>query len=698
MSTNQQTKRAIKRLMQDLSELRREPVENVSAYPLDANMFEWHCNFKHEDIIYHLLLFFPENYPYDSPSAEFVPVGFRYNSGATKPGKKGTKVCLDIFSDFADIHTEWKDQKSVGWSPGYTIQTVLLNVVAFLAETQSGDSYWMQDATKVNLNLSQKFVCDDCGHTYKKPFPSLDHGKPETKKKVDAKSKKGEPIPGIIDYMSKEVFNKGIPKSDSELFGYGLIVSGPKHRPSLTTPCETLSLESYESMKKATGSVKSVMREDISYFLPMFIHPPHGNKIREVFESTLKECAVILPKCNPKKTPIEEMVIKVIPNLMSATVVEFSKGTQHTSDNALNGYFTLHRLLLWALDTYPTLQKEIDNRLKTFIDKEEERTKKACPHIGEWLMLLTASSKYRWEGAADAYLSESWKRHVMWYVKDDSQLGFLDTDKKIRIKETFERTQVSRKLLAFQVLFLDIAMPKGMSRDAMKKRYDDNMGFPTNQMVANMKISIQKIGDAKTYQDWFKVVNLEPPTDDEIYNRLVASVKYAIYTNGYHWTFWKTGGGWNAVLAKYKPYVPKDKTAKDDDEAGSSKGCKGKGKGKVKKAESSDDDEEDEPAPAKPVGKGRGKGKAAPVPKPAPKGGGKGKATPAPKPAPKGRGKGKAKVVLQDSDSEDEMEVEPAPAKGRGRGQKRKAEEPAGPKAKKGKPGKAAAAPKGRKK
>ncbi|XP_033761678.1 LOW QUALITY PROTEIN: uncharacterized protein LOC117343441 [Pecten maximus] len=704
MSKNQQTKRAIKRLLQDLTELRKEPVENVSACPLESNMLEWHCNFKHDEIIYHLLLFFPENYPYESPSAEFVPVGFQYNSGATKPGKKGTKVCLDIFSDFADIHTEWKDQKSVGWSPGYTIQTILLNVVAFLAETQSGDSYWMRDATEVNLKLSKNFSCEDCGHTYKKPFPPLDHGKPETatKKKVDPKTKKAEPIHEIIDYMSKEVFNKGTPKTDSELFGYGLIVSGPKHRPSLTTPCEAFSLESYESMKKATGNVKSVMREDISFFLPMFIHPPHGSKIKGVFESTLRECAAILPKCNPKKTPIEDMVLKVIPNLMSATVVEFSKGTQHTSDNALNGYFALHRLMLWALDTYPTLQKEIDTRLKVFIDNEEQRTKKACPHIGEWLMLLTASSKYRWEGAADAYLSESWKRHVMWYVKEDSRLGFLDTDKKVRVPETFSRTQVSRKLLAFQVLFLEIAMPKGMSRDAMKKRYDDNMGFPTDEMVANMKTSVQKINDAKTYQDWFKVVNLKPPTDDEVNDRLLAAVKYAIYTNGYHWTFWKTGGGWNAVLAKYKPYVPKEKKAEDDANAGSSAGGKGKGKGK--KAEDDDDEEEDEPAPVKKAAaKGRGKGKAAPAPKPAPKGRGKaapapkpapkgrGKAAPAPKPAPKGRGRGKAKVV--EEDDEDEMEVDEVPAKGRGRGTKRKAEETAGPGGKKGR-----GASKGRKK
>ena len=78
MAVNLQRKAAMKRLAQDLHELQQQPVDNVSAAPLEENMLEWHCNFKHDNIIYHLVLYLPEKYPYESPSAEFVPVGFRY--------------------------------------------------------------------------------------------------------------------------------------------------------------------------------------------------------------------------------------------------------------------------------------------------------------------------------------------------------------------------------------------------------------------------------------------------------------------------------------------------------------------------------------------------------------------------------------------------------------------------------------------
>ena len=281
------------------------------------------------------------------------------------PGKKGTKVCLNIFSDFAYIHTEWKNQKGLGWSPGYTVQTILMNVVAFLAETQSGDNAWMKDTTVHNMKLSKGFTCADCGHTYNKPYPPLSSAGTSKGKGKKEGDKKG---PVIVDYISKEHLKVSKPKDPSELFGYGLIQSGPPHRPALTSPCEFLQLGSFNGMKKAVGVVHSVLKDEVKFFLPLYIHPLHGAEIRKTFENTvLSEIAAILPKCNPKKTPIEEMVIKTIPNLMSATVVEFSKGTQHTSDNSLNGYFALHRLFLWALETYPKLEGIIEERLHVSI-------------------------------------------------------------------------------------------------------------------------------------------------------------------------------------------------------------------------------------------------------------------------------------------------------------------------------------------
>ena len=48
-------------------------------------------------------------------------------------------------------------------------------------------------------------------------------------------------------------------------------------------------------------------------------------------------------------------------------------------------------------------------------------------------------------------------------------------------------------------------MPKGKTRKELIKRYDDNLGFPTPDMVKMMKESVDTINNMKTFADWYKV-------------------------------------------------------------------------------------------------------------------------------------------------------------------------------------------------
>lgn len=45
-STGSQKSLALKTLMRDLKDIQAEPVEGVAAFPVDDNMFLWHCNIK----------------------------------------------------------------------------------------------------------------------------------------------------------------------------------------------------------------------------------------------------------------------------------------------------------------------------------------------------------------------------------------------------------------------------------------------------------------------------------------------------------------------------------------------------------------------------------------------------------------------------------------------------------------------------
>lgn len=522
-------KNCMKRLKRDLEELRKSPVDSVSAAPLEENMLEWHCNIRQGDIIFHLILFFSKDYPSKSPSAEFVPSGFKYSQGATKKGKKGTQICLSIFSDFEFVHTEWATEKGHGWSPGYTVQTVLMNVVSFLLSNETTSDGNLSH----NLIISQKFTCSDCGHSYTKPYPSLGNdAKEETVSVMDDSKSTAAVEKEIIDYYSKEKFTKDGSRSDGNVFGYGIKISGSSSRPTLTTPCEFLTARSFSEMIKTTGTASSILKDKLSCFLPLYIHPSHGSFIQDQFEQTMlnfPERIVVIG--------LEDMVLSTLPNLMCATVVQMFKEAKNTSENNLNGYFALHRLFLWACDIYPDLQEKVEKILKDFVDDEQYRTKTRCPDIGQWLMLLTASRKYRWQDVAKAYMNECHRRNVMWYMKDDPELGYAATNKEYRLKYTFMRTNVSRSLLAFQVVFMDIAMPDDLTRDDIIKRYDDNWGFPTEDMVHSMKSQCSKIlNEIQTYADWYKILKLPVQTDQEIFENLVDSLLYAKSTPGYYFS------------------------------------------------------------------------------------------------------------------------------------------------------------------
>lgn len=518
---NQQKKSAMLRLLNDLKEIQTNPIEGVSAVPLDdENMFEWHCNFKGpkgtswEGSIFHLILFFPDEYPAKSPSAEFVPKNFQPLGGATKPGKKGTQVCLSIFSDFAQIHTEWANEKGTGWSPSYTTQVVLLNLVSFLNEmTEQSYNSYNEKVMAQNISVSKSFECPDCGHTSKKPFPPL----PDLSK---VKSKKENPL---LDSLTCYVTKKSFSEEKDSIFGFGISKSGTNHNISFTSPCEAMTLTGFENLEK-TGKVESVMREEIHYFLPLFINSAHGSQIKKTFEDS---CSKMTKK---PFTPLS--VLDVIPKLLNSTVVTFMNGTTHTSERALQGYFQFHRLFLWAVDQYPSLQNEIDSRIMKFINSPEYRLKKNTPNIGEWLALLTVSNP-TWQQAARAYLTENFERNVMWYLKENPSLASKDMSIDERLSETFRLTKVSRDLLSFQTLFLDIARPSKMTRDEVKKRYDDNYGMPTSQMETQIKEAVKLIKEVKDYPAWFKIINVTLPTKPQLSDILWKSVETASTKDGY---------------------------------------------------------------------------------------------------------------------------------------------------------------------
>lgn len=517
---DQQKKLATQRLLSDWKELQNNPIACVSAQPLEKDLFEWHCCFTGpegsgwDNLVFHIILFFTPEYPACSPSAEFVP-SFNFTQGTTMQGKKGVRICLSIFSDFAQLHSEWANEKGSGWSPSYTVSTVLLNVVSFLCNENV-------NSMKNNAQTAKNFVCE-CGHSQSKPFPPF----PEITSKQIENSKEEKslsPIQSTLTcYVTKIYY--GQPET-KEVFGFGIKIDKKNPRnASLTSPCEFITLTGFNQLAHS-GKIVSVMKEELQQFLPLVLHPDHAGLIKSHFEKAISEIT-------GERTFQPELVLKVLPKLINSTVVTFMNGTTHTSERALQGYFQFHSLFLWAIQTYPSLQKQIDNTIQTFLKDPAQRSKNNTPNVGEWLALLTVSPKYSWKDVSHAYLGETFLRNVMWYLKEDSRLADI-TCNNHRLSDTFRYTEVSRNLLAFQVNFLDAAKPSHLSLEDITKLYASTFGLPTKEMEERMKTSLQQIKQAKNYQDWFQLIKVPYPGEKELIDWLIRAVQEASQKDGYY--------------------------------------------------------------------------------------------------------------------------------------------------------------------
>merc|ERR1711972_388447 len=99
----------------------------------------------------HFLIDFPFDYPQSAPNIGFS-FDFRYRGGAEyvmPDGRlKGKKViCLDVLGNFSGVHMEWKHTVGSGWSPAYTVTTLLVQLQSVLCDLGSQMSQRERDVT-----------------------------------------------------------------------------------------------------------------------------------------------------------------------------------------------------------------------------------------------------------------------------------------------------------------------------------------------------------------------------------------------------------------------------------------------------------------------------------------------------------------------------------------------------------------------
>ena len=199
-------------------------------------------------------------------------------------------------------------------------------------------------------------------------------------------------ITEIYDYISKEQLNIGPDIDVSLMFGFGIsLKSCTGSELKITTPCEYVSNQSFTEMLEIHGSVESTMREELHIFLPLYLHPRHGAIIRKQFIESITLLGNKSGCWGAHQTHFG--IIRTLSALMSSCIKLFSRHVSYINETTLKGLFQVHQLFIWALQSFPQLQNDIDNQIEDFIIDPSKRTKSCIPELSNWIMVLALSSK-----------------------------------------------------------------------------------------------------------------------------------------------------------------------------------------------------------------------------------------------------------------------------------------------------------------
>eukprot|EP00743_Colponemidia_sp_Colp-15_P007108 GILK01007669.1.p1 GENE.GILK01007669.1~~GILK01007669.1.p1 ORF type:complete len:298 (-),score=27.75 GILK01007669.1:286-1143(-) len=144
---------AVKRILQEVKEMTKNPNTDYWAAPVADNLFEWHFTIRgpldteFAGGLYHGRIVLPSDYPYQPPSIMLLTPNGRF--------EVKTKICLSISSH----HPEF-------WQPAWSVRTILEALITFMPTEAKGAigslEFTKEERRRLALE-STSFECPLCG-------------------------------------------------------------------------------------------------------------------------------------------------------------------------------------------------------------------------------------------------------------------------------------------------------------------------------------------------------------------------------------------------------------------------------------------------------------------------------------------------------------------------------------------------------
>ncbi|EAS03865.1 ubiquitin-conjugating enzyme (macronuclear) [Tetrahymena thermophila SB210] len=532
---------ALKRITKDYKEIQQNPVNGVGICQLDPNdPFQFLVNIKvmsggYKDLLFHLLLILPEQYPCKPPRMLIFP-GQPYDHDFHHhiyPENDGYyKFCIDL------LDKAYMDSDAIGsgWSPGYTFCTLLMQIQNFLAdpdfspeENEEAFARAPQILKKVESYSYTHQVGDQTFvHSTQKPYPPLQIVEDQ---QVDLKSTL---LNQVKERVSCFIMKENIVENPTGIYGYPLFVQRDKFNRLQQKPIpEILSLEGFQSQLQQYGikgfdvnhgiTFKTGMGEAYNAFLPIFLNKQHFQQSKHI----LKECLAAISNSEH----LEMQVLQVLPNLINKMVVALLNDSMHQSISAIEAYVHFTQLFHYLIEDNPSIAKEVDLRVKAMIQSDKSRSKQELGDIGEFLVVLTASQYALTPSLINVLYREYFARQIFWITKNSEHYSkYLKEYKSPQcLNSVFQSALISNKLLIFNI---EASKRFAEDKEYLNKLADERYSvIPEEDAVKFIKETNQMIKDINNHvklMDFLGLGNMYN-TDQSCYNLF----KIAIYVSNF---------------------------------------------------------------------------------------------------------------------------------------------------------------------
>ena len=499
---------ATRRLLKDLKEFENNkiPTVGVSARPMDDDLFVWHANIRgpegtpYEGGVFHLELKIPQTYPHEPPVVELLV-------DLPHPNVFGRKVCLDMLEN---DRTPGK-----GWSSGYSIMSVLIQLQSFLFE-KFYDDVKREAPIKKAIETANQFKCGrkNCKHGGKlaawPPFDSRETA-PEAFKIIESETELFEKE--LVCYHTKM-------NHEENALGIGLEISRIARTGMIKNASPCLDYISLKAFIKE-GIRESSTNEKFSYWLPLLFGTQYDRTLHLGKKSISMICT------GHTKRFREAMVLDLFPKILVTLGVQIMNEKRHASIRIFRILFHIHYLYLTFLSEYPHLREEIAKSIQEFNTHEEKRHKDTIPSLGAYLTHFIVNWNDM-DGALDAILEEQLDRQVLWLLKqvpeleDESGDSYLD-DKRAMI--CFKSQQSSYQLVLFWVMLSKFFKNKFKSTQELIEFYKTNLGRLNNESENEIQKRVFEILKIENYDAMFQYLNKGKLSEAELNKRLKQAVK-----------------------------------------------------------------------------------------------------------------------------------------------------------------------------